>query len=151
MLSSSLEAYLLAMYQMTNEGIELKSSEITKVVNVPLKKTIQALQRLHYQKYVVYLPYQPLTITEKGMEAAKYLASRNNVIDEFLDILQVTENKDLEKEAMQQYLSRETLEAIERFVIFTKQYPEIVTRYRLFAKRKPKMRLLEEPPEDDSL
>ncbi|MGL4343950.1 MAG: metal-dependent transcriptional regulator [Cellulosilyticaceae bacterium] len=151
MLSSSLETYLVAMYNMTNEGTELKSSEITRALNVPLKKTIQALQRLHYQKYVVYTPYQPLSITEKGIAMAKYLAARNLVIDEFLDILQIMENRETEKEAMQQYLSQETLQAIERFVIFTKQYPEIVVRYKLFAKRKPKVRLLEELPPEDSL
>lgn len=151
MLSSSLETYLLGIYNMANEGVELKSSEITRVLNVPLKKTIQALQRLHYQKYVVYTPYQALTMTEKGLTMAKYLSARNNVIDEFLDILQITENRELEKEAMQQYLSKEALEAIERFVIFTRQYPEIVTRYKLFAKRKPKVRLLEDSPPEDSL
>ncbi|MGL4735931.1 MAG: metal-dependent transcriptional regulator [Cellulosilyticaceae bacterium] len=151
MLSSTLEAYLLAAYNMVNEGKELKPSDLSHELNIPLNKTITALQRLHYQKYMVYTPYQALTITEKGMATAKYLAARNNVIEEFLNILQITENKDAEREAMQQYLSKETLEAIERFVIFTRQYPEIVARYKLFAKRKPKMRLLEDLPPHESL
>lgn len=142
MLSYSLEEYLITIYQMAEKGEELKCNEVARVLNVPLKKTIQAIQRMHYQKYVVYSPYQPLSITDKGKEEAKYLISRNQLIDEFLGILQVTENVENEREAMRQYLSQDTLESIEKFVLFIRQYPEVLNRYKIYAKRKPKTRLI---------
>lgn len=150
MLSSSLEDFLIIIYKMANNGEELKSSEISKALNMPLKKTIQALQRMHYQKYVVYLPYQPLTITDKGKEMAEYILSRDELLEEFLNILQITENED-EKLAMRQYLSYESLEAIERFVLFVRQYPEITNRYKLYAKRTPKPKLLKPIPESEQI
>lgn len=148
-LSSSLEQYLIHIYQKTKQGTEIKSGELTSELNMPLKKTIQALQRMHYQKYIIYLAYQPITITDKGREMAKYLLSRNELIDEFLEILQITEHKQEESEAMKQYLSKESLECIDRFVCFVKQYPEIINRYKLYNKRKIRTKILEASPEED--
>lgn len=149
MLSSSLEDYLIVIYKMATQGEELKSTEISKTLGVPLKKTIQALQRMHYQKYVTYLPYQPLAITDRGKEMAKFLISRNELIEEFLNMMQVSENFRTEKETMQQYLSYETLEALEKFVLFMHQYPEVLSRYKIFMRRKPKNKILEPLPEQD--
>lgn len=151
MLSSSLEEYLITIYEINEKEEEIKCNEVAKVLNVPLKKAIQAIQRMHYQKYVVYSPYQPLVITEKGKKEAKYLLSRNQLIDEFLDILQITENIETEKESMRQYLSYQTLEAIEKFVLFNRQYPEVVNRYKIFLKRKPRTRIIEDMPEEDQI
>lgn len=149
MLSSSLEQYLIHIYEMTRQGTEIKSGELTSELNMPLKKTIQALQRMHYQKYIVYLAYQPITITDKGKEMARYLVSRNELIDEFLELLQITEHKQEESEAMKQYLSKESLECIDRFVCFVKQYPEITNRYKLYSKRKMRTKILELAPEEE--
>ena len=149
MLSSSLEKYLMIIFEMAMKDEEVKCSEISKALNVPLKKTIQALQRMHYQKYVVYLAYQPLTITEKGKEMARFLISRDALVKEFISILQLPEETEEEKEMMRQYLSYDTLESMERFVAFIHQYPEVTNRYQLFCKRKLKTRLLEPLPEED--
>lgn len=148
-LSSSLEQYLIHIYEMSEQNAEIKSSELTSTLNMPLKKTIQALQRMHYQKYIVYLAYQPITITDKGKELAKYLLSRNKLIDEFLDLLQITEHKEEEREAMKQYLSQDSLECIDCFVCFIKQYPDFQNRYKLFHRRKMRTKILEDLPEGE--
>ncbi|MDA3733918.1 hypothetical protein PBV87_20805 [Niameybacter massiliensis] len=149
MLSSSLEQYLIHIYKLSEQGQEIKSSELSTELNMPLKKTIQALQRMHFQKYIVYLAYQPITITDKGKEMAKYLISRDELIDEFLDILQLTNNREEEREGMKQFLSYEALESVERFVCFVRQYPEIINRYRLYSKRKMRIKILEPLPEEE--
>lgn len=149
MLSPSLEEHLIQIYRMSTQGEELKSSEICRALGVPLKKTIQALQRMHYQKFILYLPYQPLSLTSKGEEMAKFLISRNKLIDDFLEILQMTENVAVEKEMMQNYFSYETLQALEKFTLFMHQYPEVLSRYRLFSKRKLKIKILEPFPEEE--
>ena len=149
MLSSSLEQYLIHIYKLSEQGQEIKSSELSTELNMPLKKTIQALQRMHFQKYIVYLAYQPIAITDKGKEMAKYLISRDELIDEFLDILQLTDNREEEREGMKQFLSYEALEGIERFVCFVRQYPEIINRYRSYSKRKMRVKILEPLPEEE--
>ena len=109
MLSPSLEKYLICMYQMLETDKELKISDLTKQMNQPLQKTIQSLQRMHYQKHVVYSPYQPLKLTEQGKSMAQYLIARDALIDEFLSFLHIEKNFNTEKETMSQYLYYESL------------------------------------------
>ena len=151
MLSSSLEKYLVGIHKMALADKELKSTDIAKEINQPLQKTIQALQRMHYQKYIMYSPYQPLKLTEQGKQMAEYLIAREALVEEFLSLLQINENKELEKETMQQYLSYESLEAIEKFVLFNRQYTEVAQSYKLLLKRKITAKLLPPIPENERL
>lgn len=147
-ISSSLEQYLIHIYKLSEQGQEIKSSDLSNQLNMPLKKTIQALQRMHFQKYINYLSYQPINITDKGKDMAKYLISRDALIDEFVEILQLPHSEE-EKEGMKQLLSYESLESIERFVCFVRQYPEIINRYRLYNKRKMRQKILESLPREE--
>lgn len=151
MLSSSLEKYLVGIYKLALKEQELKSTDIAKQINQPLQKTIQALQRMHYQKYIVYSPYQPLKLTQLGKQMAEYLVAREVIVEEFLTLLQIEENKELEKESMQQYLSYESLEKIEKFILFNREYPEVVQRYKLMIKKNIKNRLLPPLPDQERL
>ena len=120
MLSSSLEKCLVCMYQMLESDKELKISDLAKQMN------------------------QPLKMTEQGKSTAEYLIARDALIDEFLSFLHIEKNFATEKEAMSQYLSYESLEQIEKFMIFNTQYPEIAERFAMLIKMTPKHTLL--PP-----
>ena len=147
MLSSSLEDYLEIICRMQEEKGTVKSLEIAQDLKVPLSRVVQAIQSLHYQKYLVYSPYKLLEITEKGKQMGAYLTGRNKLIKEFLDFLEIKENIESESQAMQQYLSVPSLEVIEKFILFTRQYPEVSQRYKLFSKKAPKEILLPKIPE----
>lgn len=149
MLSSSLEKYLVAIYELLETNKELKVGDLSKQMNQSLQKTIQALQRMHYQKHVIYSPYQPIRLTEKGREMAVYLVARQDLINEFLEILHIEKNRDSELEAMVQYLSYDSLEKIEKFVMFNRQYPEIAKRFDLVLQMPPKNILLPPLPSQD--
>lgn len=150
MLSSSLEKYLVTLYELLDTNKELKVSDLAKQMNQSLQKTIQALQRMHYQKQVVYSPYQPLKLTDEGRKMAEYLIARNTLLDEFLKILHIEKNAVGEREVMAQYLSYESLEKIERFVMFNRQYPEISQRFELLLQMPPKNTLLPPLPTKES-
>lgn len=149
MLSSSLEKYLMCIYQMLEEDKELKISDLAKQMNQPLQKTIQALQRMHYQKHIIYSTYQPLRMTEQGRKMAEYLIARDALIDEFLGLLKIEKNAAAEKEAMAQYLSHDSLEKIERFVMFNRKYPEISERFDLLLQMMPQNTLLPPMPNNE--
>ncbi len=147
MLSSSLEMYLEIIWEMEKEEKEIKALEIAQTLKVPLTRVVQAIQRLHYQKYLTYSPYKPITLTEKGDQTGTYLMARNKLIKEFLDILMIEENLDSELEAMKQYLSVDSLRTIEKFVLFIRHYPEVTQRYKLFSKKLNEFVLLPELPD----
>lgn len=149
MLSSSLEKYLVCLYQHLESHNELKISELAKEMNQPLQKTIQALQRMHYQKQIIYSTYQPLKMTEQGKKMAEYLIARDALIEEFLKLMHIEENAEAEKEAMAQYLSYDSLTKIERFVVFNRQYPEIAERFGLLLQLSPEESLLPPLPSNE--
>lgn len=131
MLSASLEKYLVCIYEHLEKNEEIKSSELAKEMKQPLQKTVQALQRMHYQKQIVYSTYQPLKITEQGKQMARYLIARDELIDEFFKFFQLDASEKSEKEAMAQYLSYDSLTKIEKFILLTRHYPEISERFNL--------------------
>lgn len=147
MLSSSLEIYVEIIYKLERKEKEIKALEIAQDLNVPLSRVVQAIQRLHYQKYLTYSPYQPVTLTERGQQMGKYLIARNELIREFLEILNIQENLESELEAMKQYLSDESLRTIEKFVLFMRQYPEVTNRYKLVSRKLKEEVLLPGLPE----
>lgn len=146
MLSSSLEKYLVCIYTHLENKTELKVSDLSREMNQPLSKTIQALQRMHYQKQIIYSTYQPLRITEQGKKMAQYLIARDSLIDEFFKLLHIEEHAELEKEAIAQYLSYDSLKKIERFVLFNRKYPEIAERFELLLQINLEKKLLPEMP-----
>ncbi len=134
MLSPTLEKYLICMYKMLQEGSEMRISDIAKKMNQPLQKTIQALQRMHYQKQIIYSSYQPLKLTDEGKKMAEYLIAREELIGEFLKVLYIDKSFEQERDLLCQYLSNETLRQIEKFIMFSRQYPEVSERFGLFEK-----------------
>ena len=149
MLSSSLEKYLVCLYKHLEQHNEFKISDLAKEMNQPLQKTIQALQRMHYQKQVIYSTYQPLRMTEQGKKMAEYLIARDALIDEFLKLLHIEEHAEAEKEGMAQYLSHDSLTKIERFVLFNRQYPEIKERFDILLTLNPEESLLPPLPSNE--
>ena len=147
MLSSSLESYLEIIYRMEKQEKEIKALEIAQELSVPLSRVVQAIQRLHYQKYLTYSPYKPIELVEKGIQTGEYLVARNKLIREFLEVLDIGENLESELEAMKQYLSIDSLKTIEKFVLFIRQYPEVTQRYKQFSKKAMKEVLLPELPD----
>ena len=77
----------------------------------------------------------------------KYLIARNQLIQEFLEVLNIEANIESELEAMKQYLSIDSLRIIEKFVLFIRKYPEVIQRYKLFSKKVTEQVLLPELPE----
>lgn len=146
MLSSSLEKYLTCIYRHLENNSEVRVSDLAREMNQPLQKTIQALQRMHYQKLMIYSTYQPLRMTEQGKNMAKYLMARDLLIDEFFTLLHMDANNEAEKEAMAQYLSHENLMKIERFVLFNRKYPEIAERFELLLQISPEETILPQLP-----
>lgn len=142
MLSPTLEKYLICMYRMLQEESEMKISDIAKKMNQPLQKTIQALQRMHYQKQIIYSSYQPLKVTDEGKKMAEYLIAREELVSEFLKMLYIDRNFEQEKDLLCQYLSYESLGQIEKFIMFARQYPEVTERFGMFEKIVPQNTIL---------
>lgn len=134
MLSPSLQDYLEEMYRLSINIDEIRVSDVAQVLEVSLPSVVKALHKLSSRGYVIYQPYEPIKLTEKGISEGRFLVQRNQLLKDFLIVLKTSSDIDREAESMEHYLSFSTIQAIEKFVHFMNNNPEIQKQYDEFYK-----------------
>lgn len=129
MLSPSLEDYLEEAFRFSQSSTPVRVTDISKKLNVSLPSVSKALGRLKEKEYIVYEPYGEIILTEKGKKLGSFLVDRNQLLQEFLNLICANCDTAAEAEAMEHYLSGETIKAIHKLVKFFKNYPE---RYQIY-------------------
>lgn len=87
-LSSSLEDYLEAIFNLSGKTDAVHSTEIAKVLSVAKPSVTGALRTLKKKGLVNYKPYGCVTLTDSGRKAAMRVAHKHNIIKSFFtDIL----------------------------------------------------------------
>jgi len=124
LLSPSLEDYLEEVCRISQHSNTVRVTDISNKLNVSLPSVTKAFQKLRDQHYIIYQPYGEIELTDKGQELGSFLVKRNQLLQEFLEL--ICSNCDIaaEAEAMEHYLSRVTILAIQSLVAFMKVNPE---------------------------
>lgn len=125
MLSPSLEDYLEEIYRFSLTLHPVRVTDISKKLKVALPSVTKALYKLRAENYIDYEKYGEIRLTDKGKEFGYYLVTRNQLLQEFLAMIHSECNFAAEAEAMEHYLSQETINAIRNLVAFMKENPEI--------------------------
>lgn len=129
MLSPSLEDYLEEAYRFSQLSTPVRVTDISKKLNVSLPSVTKALGRLREKQYINYEPYGEIILTEQGKRLGSFLVERNQLLQEFLKLICANCDFAAEAEAMEHYLSGETIKAIQKLVKFLKNYPEPYKEY----------------------
>lgn len=113
-MSESIEEYLEALYNLTQDGKSASTSDIAKRLNIASASVTEMLKKLAGNGYVDYLPYQGVTLTPKGFELAEKMARKHRLLERFLhDMLHIGKDKiHVEACAMEHALSDETERAL---------------------------------------
>ncbi|MBW8035126.1 MAG: DtxR family transcriptional regulator [Planctomycetes bacterium] len=89
-LSASLEDYLEAIFWIAQSKGAARAKDIAKRLCVKASSVTGALQSLGEKKYVNYAPYDVITLTSEGLEVAKKVVRRHQILkDFFVDVLGV--------------------------------------------------------------
>ncbi|MEA4902603.1 metal-dependent transcriptional regulator [Desulfitobacterium sp.] len=123
MLSPSLEDYLEEIYRFSLSLDTVRVTDISNRLKVALPSVTKALYKLRDQNYINYERYGEIRLTDKGNEYGQYLVTRNQLLQEFLDLICSKCNFAAEAEAMEHYLSAATIDAIRNLVEFMKNNP----------------------------
>jgi DtxR family Mn-dependent transcriptional regulator len=87
-LSASLEDYLEAIFTIVSEKGGVRAKDIAKSLNVKAGSVTTALQALAKTEHINYQPYDVITLTSKGLEKAKEIIRKHEILkDFFVDIL----------------------------------------------------------------
>ncbi|NLM21402.1 MAG: DNA-binding protein [Peptococcaceae bacterium] len=136
MLSPSLEDYLEEIYRFSLSLDIVRVTDLSKKLKVALPSVTKALYKLRDENYINYERYGEIRLTDKGKEFGNYLVRRNQLLQEFLALIGSKCNFTAEAEAMEHYLSTETIEAIDCLVSFMKTNPSWQQAFNDFVELK---------------
>jgi DtxR family Mn-dependent transcriptional regulator len=124
-LSASLEDYLEAIFHIVAEKQAARAKDIATRLHVHSSSVTQALQSLSERGLVNYAPYDIITLTPRGTEAAESVVQRHETLrDFFVKILSV--DRDVADETackMEHSLVLPILERLIRFMEFVEECP----------------------------
>ena len=92
-LSASLEDYLEAIFWIAQSKGAARAKDIAERLRVKASSVTGALHALGEKKYVNYAPYDVITLTSEGLEVAKKVVRRHQILkDFFAEVLAVDED-----------------------------------------------------------
>jgi DtxR family Mn-dependent transcriptional regulator len=92
--SASIEEYLEALYNLTQDGSTATTSEISRRLSIAPPSATEMLQKLAENGYINYSPYQGVTLTAKGFVLAEKMTRKHRILERFLhDVLRVRKDK----------------------------------------------------------
>ncbi|MFW5982283.1 MAG: metal-dependent transcriptional regulator, partial [Halanaerobiaceae bacterium] len=115
-------------------------------LDVSLPSVNKAVKILSEKGYLEYLPYKNIDLTKKGTKLGKFLVARNQMLQNFLKTIGSKADKEEEAEAIEHYLSRETVDAMTMVVKFFENNPEIQEQLIAFQKE---INETQDSPDDD--
>ena len=142
MLTPSLEDYLEEIYRLSLDPDFIRITDVAKRLDVSLPSVNKAVKILSEKGYLNYLPYRNINLTEKGKKTGQFLVYRNQMIQNFLQVIGSKADKVAEAEAIEHYLSRETINAITTVVKFFEENPAIQEKLIEYQKEKEGEELL---------
>ncbi|MDF2686617.1 MAG: DtxR family iron (metal) dependent repressor [Clostridia bacterium] len=118
-LTFSMENYLEAIYELTNNGKGVRVTDIAERMGVSKASTNNAMSVLSEKGLVINEKYQDVFLTEKGLELAKFTSSKHRVIRAFfVNILGVNnETADTDACAIEHVISSDSVYAMQRILI----------------------------------
>lgn len=125
MLTPSLEDYLEEIYRFSQELGFIRITDVANKLNVSLPSVNKAVKVLSEKGYLDYIPYKNIDLTDKGAKLGEFLVKRNQMLQNFLEVIGSKVDKEAEAEAMEHYLSKETVNAMTMVVNFFNENHEI--------------------------
>ncbi len=110
------EDYVEAIHDVVQTG-ECRAVDLVKRFGVSAVTVNRTLARLQRDGFVDTTAYGPVVLTAKGRKLAQFAKSRHQVVYDFLLALGVSsQTAHIDSEGMEHHVSRETLQAMRRFM-----------------------------------
>jgi DtxR family Mn-dependent transcriptional regulator len=126
-LTSSLEDYLEAIYQLSQENRAARAREISKRLGVTRSSVTGALHALAERKLINYAPYDIATLTPQGERVAANISHRHLVLKDFFVKVLGVRGAEAEDSAckIEHVVSETILDRLAGFVDFIQVCPRL--------------------------
>jgi len=136
-LTASLQDYLEMIYRLSKNAGYTRINDLAAALNVQPSSVTKAVQKLFDLKLVNYEKYGIITLNRKGKEIGKQLLKRHTIIESFLRLINVEENKLLEEtEKIEHTISSNTVLQLEMFVDFLIKRNDVLDDFKSFEQLK---------------
>ena len=124
-LTASLEDYLEAIFHIASDRQAVKPRDIARRLKVSYASVTGALRSLAQKKLVNYTPYDLITLTPEGVEAARDVVRRHEVLHDFLvDVLAVDDAEAGDAACLMEHsIPRTVMDRLIQFVEFVQTCP----------------------------
>jgi Mn-dependent DtxR family transcriptional regulator len=126
-----MEDYLENIYKLIDQKGYARVSDIAEALDVHPSSVTKMVQKLDKDKYLVYEKYRGLVLTPKGKKIGKRLVDRHDLLEDFLRIIGVSEEKIYQDvEGIEHHLSWDSITCIEYLVEYFQRNPERIAELR---------------------
>jgi Mn-dependent DtxR family transcriptional regulator len=109
----SMEDYIEQIYKLIEEKGYARVSDIADALQVHPSSVTKMVQKLDKDEYLIYEKYRGLVLTAKGKKVGKRLLYRHELLEQFLRIIGVDEDKIYQDvEGIEHHLSWNSIDRI---------------------------------------
>ncbi|APH04428.1 transcriptional regulator MntR [Bacillus weihaiensis] len=131
----SMEDYIEQIYLLIEDKGYARVSDIAEALAVHPSSVTKMVQKLDKDEYLIYEKYRGLVLTNKGKKTGKRLVYRHELLEQFLNIIGVDEDKIYDDvEGIEHHLSWNAIDRIGDLVQFFEEKNERVAALRSIQK-----------------
>lgn len=125
----SMEDHIEQIYLLIENKGYARVSDIAEALSVLPSSVTKMVQKLDKDGYLVYEKYRGLTLTSKGQKLGKRLVQRHDLLEQFLRLIGVDEERIYEDvEGIEHHLSWNSIDRIADLVQILEEQPELTKK-----------------------
>ena len=133
MITSSQEEYLKTIYILNNTEKQVRVTDISKRLNCSKPSVNRALNLLKDEGLILYEAYGNIEITKRGIEVAKSIVKKQDILKLFLTGVLEVDDETAGKEAtnMKHAISEDTITKLENYIVKSLGLDDLKCNYDL--------------------
>jgi Mn-dependent DtxR family transcriptional regulator len=134
--SVAAEDYLEKIEQLISRKGYARVVDIAAELKISQASVTAMVQKLDAEGFVKYEKYRGMVLTSSGLEVARRIAHRHQLLTDFLRVIGVGDEKIIydDVEGMEHHISPETFQAIEALTRYLEKNPGVMTKISAGAK-----------------
>lgn len=128
----SMEDHIEQIYLLISNKGYARVSDIAEALSVLPSSVTKMVQKLDKDGYLIYEKYRGLTLTQKGEKLGKRLVQRHELLEQFLRLIGVDEEKIYQDvEGIEHHLSWNSINRIADLIQLMEEEPEVAQKLEI--------------------
>lgn len=135
-LTPSMEDYLEMIYRLSQDTGYTRVNQLAEALNVLPPSVSKMIRKLNELKLIKNEKYGVITLLPEGQALGKALIERHHLVESFLALINIKEDRLKETEKLEHMVNDEVLSGLNDLLLFFQAHPEIKAKFFAFRKEK---------------